>query len=120
MNESKINEISINGVVYVPKTDAVKTVYKENYVIVRGDRSGVFAGFLESEAGRTVVLSQARQLWYWDGACSVLQIAKDGVSKPQKCKFTVAYQVKILDAIQVMPATEKAFESIQGVAEWKM
>ena len=34
------------------------------YVIVRGDRSGVFAGALVSESGQKVVLKDCRRLWY--------------------------------------------------------
>lgn len=33
------------------------------------------------------MLKNARRLWYWDGAASISQIAVDGVSKPENCKF---------------------------------
>ena len=91
------------------------------YVIVRGDRSGVFAGTLVSQEGREVVLENARRLWYWNGAASISQIARDGVKKPGDCKFTVTVeQIKILDAIEIIPATETAEAGIKAVREWKM
>lgn len=92
----------------------------KNYVIVRGDRSGVFFGKLANKNGQEVTLNNARKLFYWDGAGAVEQIAIDGVSKPNNCKFTVVVEeITILDAIQILPCTEKAVEIIKGVKEWK-
>lgn len=91
------------------------------YVIVRGDRSGVFAGTLESQEGREVVLTNCRRLRYWSGAASLHQVARDGVTRPHNCKFTVTVDnIKILDAIEVIPTTAAAEASIKAVPEWKM
>ena len=91
------------------------------YVVVRGDRSGVFAGRLESQDGRTVVLSNCRRLWYWAGAASISQIAMSGVKSPGSCKFTVTVDsIAILDAIEIIPTTAEAEASIKAVPEWKM
>lgn len=93
---------------------------KGDYVIVRGDRSGVFAGTLYSRKGQEVTLHNARKLWYWQGANAVEQIAVDGVNEPEKCKFTVVVdEIGILDAIQILQTTNKAQKIIEGVAEWK-
>lgn len=89
-------------------------------VIVRGDRSGVEYGTLVAKEGTEVTLGRARRLWYWNGAASLLQLAKDGVANPGKCKFTVYVDsIVILDAIEIIPCTDKATKSIEGVAEWK-
>ena len=91
------------------------------YVIVRGDRSGVFAGRLVSQAGQKVVLEDCRRLWYWAGAASISQIAKNGVKSPRNCKFTVTVeQIAILDGIEIIPTTAEAEASIKAVPEWKM
>ena len=91
------------------------------YVIVRGDRSGVFAGTLESYEGREVVLTNCRRLWYWDGAASISQIATEGVKRPNSCKFTVTVdRIVILDAIEIIPTTAEAETNIKAVREWKM
>ena len=91
------------------------------YVIIRGDRSGVFAGTLESQEDRKVVLANCRRLWYWSGAASLHQIARDGVKRPRDCKFTVTVErIAILDAIEIIPTTEQAEASIKAVPEWKM
>lgn len=90
-------------------------------VIVRGDRSGVFFGTLSDKQERTVVLTKCRRLWYWDGAASISQLAVDGTAKPLDCKFTVTVdEIVIMDAIEIIPCTDKAIASIEGVRTWKM
>ena len=91
------------------------------YVIVRGDRSGVFAGNLAARDGREVKLTDCRRIWYWDGAASISQLAIDGTNKPDVCKFPAPVkEITILDAIEITPCTEKAEESIKAVREWKI
>lgn len=90
-------------------------------VIVRGDRSGVFFGILTKKEGTEVTLEQCRRLWHWSGAASISQLAKDGVKNPGGCKFTVTIdEIVILDAIEIIPCTEKAIANIEGVREWKI
>ena len=89
-------------------------------VIIRGNRSGVEFGTLVAQEGQEVTLKNARRIWYWDGAASLSQLAKDGTSKPENCKFTVFVDsITILDAIEIIPCTVKAIKSIEGVKEWK-
>lgn len=89
-------------------------------VIIRGDRSGVEFGTLVENNGREVTLKNARRIWYWDGAASLSQLAKDGTSNPSNCKFTVTVDsITILDAIEIIPCTDKAIKSIEEVAVWK-
>ena len=91
------------------------------YVIVRGDRSGVFAGTLVSQDGREVVLSNVRRLWRWHGATECLQIATEGVKRPNDCRFTLECEsIKLLDAIEVIPTTSVAEANIKAVLVWKM
>ena len=90
------------------------------YCIVRGDCSGVFAGNIKSHNGREVCMTNVRCLWYWDGAASLLQLARDGVAKPCDCKFTVTVdEIELLDAIEIIPCTSVAEQCIKAVAEWK-
>lgn len=90
-------------------------------VIIRGNKSGVFFGTLVARNGQEVELSDCRRLWYWSGAASLSQLAVDGVNRPDECKFTVTIdQIVILDAIEIIPCTEKAITSITSVPEWKV
>ena len=95
--------------------------FKGKKVIVRGDRSGVFFGTLSEKDGQEVKLEKCRRLWYWEEAASISQLAVDGTSNPGNCKFTVTVdEIGILDAIEIIPCTEKAVESIEAVKVWKI
>lgn len=89
-------------------------------VIIRGDRSGVEFGELVEQNGSVVTLKNARRLWYWAGAASLSQLAMDGTKRPQDCKFTVTVSsITVLDAVEIIPCTDKAIKSIEEVDEWK-
>ena len=89
------------------------------YVIVRGGRSGVFAGTLAARDGQEVLLTDCRRIWRWDGAASISQLAIDGTSKPGGCKIPAPVaEITILDAIEIIPCTETAEASIKAVREW--
>ena len=93
----------------------------EQKYIVRGDRSGVFFGEIAARNGREVTIHNSRRLWYWDGAASLSQLAAEGVKNPENCKFTVTVaELVVLDAIEIIPCTETACASINGVREWKL
>ena len=90
------------------------------YYIVRGDRSGVFAGNIKERNGKEVLMTNVRRLWYWNGACSLSQLAQEGTSNPRDCKFSVTVdEILILDAIEIDTCSKNAEKSIKGVAEWK-
>lgn len=91
------------------------------YVIVRGNRSGVFAGELVSHEGQQVELKNVRRLWRWYGATECLQIATEGVKRPNDCRFTLtAASITLLDAIEIIPTTAEAEANIKAVPVWKM
>ena len=88
--------------------------------IVRCDRSGVFYGEIEERNGRKIKMRNVRNLWYWDGAATLLQLAAEGTTSSDKCKFTMTVDsLEVLDAIEVIPCTDRAIESIEAVKEWK-
>lgn len=90
------------------------------YVIVRTYSAGVFAGEIKSRNGKEVELINARRLWSWSGAASLSQMAMEGTSKPDECKFPCEVSSVILtEAIEILPCTEKAKKSIKGVKIWK-
>jgi hypothetical protein len=118
-------KITINGITYVKEGTAVNLAVNtdgKDYCLIRGRDSGVFAGYVESvsEDGKQVVLLNARRLWYWDGAASLSQLAMEGVSKPENCKFPCEMaKVRITDVIEIINATDEAKASISEVAVWK-
>lgn len=119
--KTKIDEIVIDGQIYVPKSQVQKAEQLDglDYVIVRTYSAGVFAGYLKERDGQEVILKKARRLWYWDGAASLSQLAMEGVSKPDNCKFPCEIDELILtQAIEIIQTTEKARESIANVKIW--
>jgi hypothetical protein len=121
MNQT-VNAVTINGIDYIRK-DAVESTPRPDdsgYTIVRTYSAGVFAGFIESRNGQEVVMTHARRLWYWDGAASLSQLAMEGVTNPSGCKFPCEVaEVTLLNAIEILPCTKKATDSIKGVPVWK-
>lgn len=96
-----------------------ETKMEKKYVICRTYSAGVFAGYLESQVGQEVVMSNARRIWRWAGAASLSQLAVDGTSKPDECKFPCEVaSIKLLQAIEILDATEKSRLSIAGVPVW--
>lgn len=93
-------------------------------VIIRSYGAGVFFGTLnevEMQGDKLVVeLLKDRKLYYWDGACTVQEIANEGTLKAENCKFTVTVDSQIISSvIEIIPCTEKAVKAIENVKEWK-
>lgn len=92
----------------------------EKKFIVRSKDAGVFYGTIKERNGNEVTMTNARCLWYWDGAASLMQLAMEGVTAPQTCKFTVpADEVIILDVCEILPCTDKAVKCIDKISVWK-
>jgi len=90
------------------------------YVIVRTYSAGVFAGTLIQKDGDTVVLHDARRLWYWEGAASLSQLAEEGVKTPENCKFPVEVkEVILLGVIEILKTSDEARKSIAEVPVWE-
>ena len=119
-----MKEITIDGIVYVPKgsenNPVAKTLKGLNYCIVRTYSAGVFAGYIKSRNGKEAVILNARKLWYWDGAATLNQLAVEGVSKPETCKFPCETDItELTEVIEIIPCREKARMSIASVPIWK-
>lgn len=97
-----------------------KFINKKQYYIIRTYSAGVYAGYIQNMRGKSAVILNSRGLWYWDGACGLSQLATDGTSEPDNCKFTIPVQKRLLtEIIEVIPCTRKAELSIKGVKLWK-
>jgi hypothetical protein len=93
----------------------------ERICIVRTESAGVFIGKVRSVIGSNVLLENARRLWRWSGAASLSQLAVDGTSDPDNCKFPVEVpEIFLMGAIEIIPASEKAVSSIIGVKVWEV
>ena len=93
----------------------------DDYVIVRTYSAGVFAGYLKERNGKEGIMLNSRRIWYWDGAASLSQLATDGTSKPENCKFPceIKGEHTLTEIVEVIPCTKKAQKSIKKVKIWQ-
>lgn len=90
------------------------------FVLVRTYSAGVYFGWLKEEKGDEVVLVDARNIWYWDGACSLMQIANDGVKNTEDSKFTQSVsEIKLKGVISIIPCTQEAQDNLLSVKIWE-
>jgi len=117
--ETNVTEISINGQIYVPKSQATPET-NSGYAIVRCQGAGVFMAKVVSRSGTEAVLKDSRRLWYWSGAASLSQLAVEGTKKPSECKFPVAMpNQEVTGVLEVIPMTDAAVASLKAVPVWK-
>jgi len=93
---------------------------EQPYVICRTYSAGVQAGYLEKRKGKEVTLINSRRIYYWDGAATLSQLAMDGTSKPDNCKFPCAVnKIDLTEVIEIISCTDKAKKSIEDVKTWQ-
>lgn len=115
-----MGKMIINGEEWVKASEVMAEKFDGmEYCMVRTYSAGVFAGYIESRNDKEAVLRKARRIWYWAGAASLSQLATDGTSKPNECKFPCEVEKVILtEVIEIIPITEKAKKSIAEVPVW--
>lgn len=93
---------------------------KDQWYIIRTKNAGVFFTHIAERRGSEADLTDARCLWYWSGAASLMEMAVSGVKSPRNCKFTVTIpNVTVLDVVEIIPCSDAAVKSISEVPEWK-
>lgn len=116
--------VIINGVEYIEKSKAKSSVMSVNtdglsYVCIRTYSAGVHCGYLKERNGKEVELVNARRIWKWSGAFTLSELATKGVTKPEECKIAcIVPCIYLTEAIEIIPMTEDAADSIQKVVEY--
>lgn len=119
---SKSSEITINGTVYVPKDEKLMAEETDGmrFCIIRTYSAGVHAGYVKERNGKEVTLINSRRLWKWAGAFTLSEMAVNGVEKPDECKFATAVpEIILTEAIEIIPCTKKAKNSIVSVGDYQ-
>jgi len=81
--EMNMNQIEVNGKVYVLKDSVVQTVTGPE-VIIRTYSAGVHVGVLTEPWGdvnKPVTLKNARRIWKWSGANTLNEISTKGLNR---------------------------------------
>lgn len=95
-------------------------INKHKKYIVRSYDAGVFYGNIKEQNANEVSMTNARCLWYWEGAASLNQLAQEGVKVPNKCQFTMLVEeVILLGVCEILPCTPEAVANIDAVPVWK-
>ena len=84
-------------------------------VIIRTYSAGVWFGTLSQKAGNEVVLTDARRMWQWHAkeSISLSACAKYGINR-RKSKIVESIDSVWLEAIEILPCTCEAINSIEG------
>ena len=88
--------------------------------IVRTYSAGVFFGEITEKAGNEVIVKNARRLWRWHAAesISLSAVAIHGIKEKQS-KIAEAVQAIWLEAVELIPCSDKAIASIEGAPNVK-
>ena len=83
--------------------------------VVRTYSAGVWFGYVAEKSGNEVIVKNARRMWRWWAAegISLSSVALHGV-KHNESKIVEAVPAVWLEAIELIPASEKAIASIEG------
>lgn len=118
----KIEELTIEGVTYVPKDSAnnpAQSVDGMPFVLIRGYGSGVNYGYLKSRNGCEVVLINSRRIWNWNKATETNQIALCGVEASTSKVTMVVPEKLITDCIEVINITEQGAMNLTTQPIWQ-
>lgn len=86
--------------------------------VIRTYASGVHFGTLVSQDGRQVELHDARRLWRWHtggAGISLSEVAMSGIDAKRSRVAVAVPEITILDALEIIPATDVAAETIERV-----
>lgn len=89
-------------------------MFENQEVIVRTHSAGVHFGTLASHDGKEVVLTNARRIWYWEGAFTLSAVAEKGVKKTSKLSLAVP-QILLTEAVEIIPCSEAAVANLRAL-----
>ena len=89
-------------------------------VLIRTYSAGVWFGTLEQKSGNEVILNDARRLWRWHAAesISLSAVAVHGINQ-DKSSIAPSVEKIWLEAIEIIPVTDKAAKTIEGAKDAK-
>ena len=88
--------------------------------VVRTYSAGVWFGEIAEKAGNEVIVKNARRMWKWWAAdgISLSAVALHGI-KHGESKIVEAVPTVWLEAIELIPASDKAIASLEGAPNAK-
>ena len=119
---SKPKTMMIDDVKYV-REDSIKTLDLDmsERVLIRTYSAGVHFGTLKEHDRATnhVTLTNAKRIYQWSGACSLSQVAVDGIDLDNS-KISIAVpEITLGRAIEIIPMSVKSATQLFEAEEWK-
>ena len=122
MRKEKTMDISVkDGVVTIDGVEYVRKgpVGLSNIVLVRTYSAGVHFGTVKHKEGKETILTNARRLWSWSGACSLHQVAVDGVDIANSKISVKVPEIELTETIERIPMLAVAAKILVEAPEWK-
>lgn len=86
-------------------------------VLVRSFDAGVYFGTLENMEGEQVKMRDVRNIWSWEGASCLSQIANNGIKRGRVTQ--VVSSMVINRVCQIMPLADAAIKNLESQPKWK-
>jgi len=123
--KANLNEIEINGDVYVKKGSEVNIAPPTDgmrYCVVRTYSAGVHIGYVAQFGSdnnpQYAKLLKSRRLHYWNNAASLSQVAMEGVGNESRIAMELP-EIQLTDVIEVIPCSEDGAKFFQNAKVWK-
>ena len=114
----QINELSLFS--KEKPASSIDSLLVGKKVIVRTYSAGAWFGMLKNKSGNEVVLNDARRLWKFkaiDGIC-LSAVAQNGIDKSES-RISTSNPVQWLEAIEIIPCSDRSIISIEGAENAK-
>lgn len=85
--------------------------------IVRSYDAGVYFGTVTNVEGETVRVENVRNIWQWEGASCLSQIANDGIRDGRVSP--VVPSMVLNRCCQIIPCSNKAISNLENKPIWK-
>ena len=81
------------------------------YCVIRTYSAGVHIGTLKAVKGSEIILSDARRIFYWNGAFTLSELSVNGVSENSKLSIPVE-EIKLTE-IEILPCTTEQSKKLK-------
>ena len=120
---SKPESIMIDDTKYVKEgcSNIAELVDGLQYSVIRTYSAGVHIGYVKefgTKQPQYAKLLKSRRLHYWTNACSLSQVAMDGVADGSRIAIELP-EIELTDVIEVIPCSRKAAEFFKSAKVWK-
>ena len=85
--------------------------------IVRSYDAGVYYGTVAEVNGETVKMEDVRNIWYWEGANCLSDVAANGVGEDSKVSRVISSMV-FNRCCQIIPCADAAIKNLDKQSIW--